>query len=227
LALFLIFDNSLKVGSGTLRWHRSPAKPTRGEALRSLLFAAAIASGAATAAAQNFLSNGSFDTSLTSWQAHGSSVSTAWDHDAGGNANSGSAKITAQTALPGSQGGGIQQSFSVTPGVTYRLTGSAHVTGGNARFTLTFPGVTFSNAVVSATWSSLSPMDYRAPNGSTTASVALDLGNAPAGASASFDAISVTALPTAIASFTASPASLSPGQCTTLSFVTTSADRLD
>jgi hypothetical protein len=179
---------------------------------------------ASPAAAQNLLSNGSFDASLTSWQAHGSSVSTAWDHDdVAGSATSGSAKITAQTALTGSQGGGIQQSFSVTSGTTYRLTGSAHLAGGgSARFTLSFPTAIFTNSVSASSWTSIAPMDYRAPSGASTAAVALDLGNAPVGASAFFDAISVTALPTAITSFTASPSSLSPGQCSTLSFVTTS-----
>ncbi len=207
-----------------MRWHRRPVKPTRGRAIRSLLFAAAIASGAAAASAQNLLNNGSFDASLAGWQAHGSSVSTAWDHDdVAGSTSSGSAKVTAQSALTGSQGGGIQQSFSVTPGTTYRLTGSAHLAGGgSARFTLSFPTAIFTNSVSSSSWTSIAPMDYRAPNGAASASVALDLGNAPAGVSAVFDALSVTALPTAITSFTASPASLSPGQCSTLSFVTTS-----
>jgi hypothetical protein len=183
-----------------------------------------LATYAATGNAQNLLSNGSFDASLAGWQAHGSSVSTAWDHDdIAGSASSGSAKVTAQTALTGSQGGGIQQSFSVTPGTTYHLTGSAHlVGGGSARFTLSFTTAIFINSISQSSWTSIAPMDYRAPSGAATATVLLDLGNAPAGASAFFDAISVTALPTAITSFTASPASLSPGQCTTLSFVTTS-----
>lgn len=176
------------------------------------------------AVAQNLLSNGSFDANLAGWQAHGSSVTTAWDHDdVAGSATSGSAKVTAQTALTASQGGGIQQSFGVTPGTTYRLTGSAHLAGGgSARFTLSFPTAIFTNSISPSSWTSIAPMDYRAPSGAASASVALDLGNAPAGTSAFFDAISVTALPTAITSFTASPASLSPGQCTTLSFVTTS-----
>jgi len=225
LWFFPIFDSSLSVGSGTLRWRQNSVKTRpRGRAIWSLLFAFATASQAATAAAQNLLSNGSFDASLTGWQAHGSSVSTAWDHDdVAGSPSSGSARVTAQSALTGSQGGGIQQSFSVTPGTTYRLSGSAHLAGGgSARFTLSFPTAIFTNSVSSSSWMSIAPMDYRAPNGASSASVALDLGNAPAGASAFFDAISVTALPTAITSFTASPASLSPGQCSTLSFVTTS-----
>jgi len=225
LWFFPIFDSSLSVGSGTLRWRQSAVKAhPRRRAICSLLFAFATASHAATAAAQNLLSNGSFDADLAGWQAHGSSVSTAWDHDdVAGSATSGSAKVTAQTALTGSQGGGIQQSFSVTPGTTYRLTGSAHLAGGgSARFILTFPTAIFTNSISQSSWTSIAPMDYRAPNGASSASVALDLGNAPQGASAFFDAISVTALPTAITSFTASPASLSPGQCSTLSFVTTS-----
>src|SRR5437764_778601 len=121
------------------------------------------------------------------------SVSTAWERDdVAGSASSGSAKVTAQAALTGSQGGGIQQSFSVTPGTTYRLTGSAHLAGGgNARFTLTFPTAIFTNSISQSVWTSIAPMDYRAPNGASSASVALDLGNAPAGASAFFDAISV------------------------------------
>jgi carbohydrate binding protein with CBM4/9 domain len=189
-----------------------------------LLLLVFVATYAAAANAQNLLSNGSFDANLAGWQAHGSSVSTAWDHDdISGSASSGSAKVTAQAALTGSQGGGIQQSFSVTPGTTYRLTGSAQLAGGgSARFILTFPTAIFTNSISQSSWTSIAPMDYRAPSGATNASVSLDLGNAPAGASAFFDAISVIALPTAITSFTASPASLSPGQCTTLSFVTTS-----
>lgn len=173
--------------------------------------------------AQNLIQNGGFASSLGGWQPQGS-VTTTWDNsDAAGAATSGSAKLTAPAS---SSQGGLQQSFSVTPGYSYEFSASSRgVPSGSMTFGFQHPyRVTYS--VNNNLWRSDSVVLHAVPSAST-GSIELSMNNAPAGASAFFDQVSAVQLPTAIRSFTASPSSIAQGQCASLMIAASSATSLN
>jgi hypothetical protein len=173
--------------------------------------------------AQNLIQNGGFASSLGGWQQQGS-VTATWDSsDAAGAAASGSAKLTAPA---GSSQGGLQQSFSVTPGYSYEFSASSRGVpfAGSMTFGFQHPyRITYN--VINNLWRSDSDVLHAVP-GVTTGSIELAMNNASAGASAFFDQVSAVQLPTAIRSFTPLSSSIAQGQCTRISFEASSATSL-
>jgi hypothetical protein len=170
--------------------------------------------------AQNLIQNGGFASSLGGWQQQGS-VTATWDSsDAAGAATSGSAKLTAPAS---SSQGGLQQSFSVTPGYSYEFSASSRGVpfAGSMTFGFQHPYRLTSN-VVNNLWRSDSVVLHAVPS-ATIGSIQLSINNASAGASAFFDQVSAVQLPTAIRSFTPLSSSIAQGQCTRISFEASSA----
>lgn len=173
--------------------------------------------------AQNLIQNGGFASSLTGWQQQGS-VTATWDSsDAGGAATSGSAKLVAPAS---NSQGGLQQSFSVTPGYSYEFSASSHGVPFAGSLAFGFqPPFRITYNVINNLWRSDS-VELHANPGVTTGTVQLLMNNAAAGSSAFFDEVSVIQLPTAIRSFTASPSSIAAGQCASLFITASSATSL-
>lgn len=173
--------------------------------------------------AQNLIQNGGFASSLGGWQQQGS-VTATWDSsDAAGAATSGSAKLTAPAS---SSQGGLQQSFSVTPGYSYEFSASSRGVpfAGSMTFGFQHPyRVTYN--VINNLWRSDSVVLHAVPSAST-GSIELSMNNASAGASAFFDQVSAVQLPTAIRSFTPLSSSIAQGQCTRIAFEASSATSL-
>jgi hypothetical protein len=173
--------------------------------------------------AQNLIQNGGFASSLGGWQQQGS-VTATWDSsDAAGTPTSGSAKLAAPAS---NSQGGLQQSFSVTPGYSYEFSASSRGVpfAGSVTFGFQHPyRVTYN--VINNLWRSDSVVLHAVPSAST-GSIELSMNNASAGASAFFDQVSVVQLPTAIRSFTASSPSIAQGQCASLMIAASSATSL-
>lgn len=187
-----------------------------------LAFACAL--GPWPAFAQNLVQNGGFGSSLAGWQQQGS-VTATWDSsDAAGAPTSGSAKLAAPAS---NSQGGLQQSFSVTPGYSYEFSASSRGVPFAGSMTFGFQHsyrVTYN--VINNLWRSDSVVLHAVPSAST-GSIELSMNNASAGASAFFDQVSAVQLPTAIRSFTASPPSIAQGQCASLMIAASSATSLN
>jgi len=90
---------------------------------RYLVFVALLWGSAASASAQNLLRNGTFDSGISPWAPYNdgnvSTVATFSTLDAGGNAASGSIRVTSPS--PGGIGGFVSsECIPVVPGVTYQ-----------------------------------------------------------------------------------------------------------
>lgn len=173
--------------------------------------------------AQNLIQNGSFASSLAGWQQQGS-VSATWDSDdALGAATSGSAKLVAPA---NNSQGGLQQSFSVTPGYSYEFSASSRGVPFAGSMTFGFqPPFRITYNVINNLWRSDS-VELHASSGITTGTVQLLMNDATSGASAFFDEVTVVQLPTAVRSFAASPSSIAAGQCASLFITASSATSL-
>ncbi len=94
--------------------------------MKALSAACAFLMVAATAAAQNLLTNGSFDGSLSGWY-HESNVTYDATLDATGTSGSGSAKTS---AVAGAVSGSVGQCVAVTASTKYKVGGKVYIASG-------------------------------------------------------------------------------------------------